>query len=187
MPGQLADDESLTQSISGRKIGQRYSDWKAGVKENHGLNFTVDYSMGLNGATNTLGEEDAFAGGAVSGCVVVETFGSSITDPGRAIRDGDYKLMPMLDAIVHVENDLVTYQQLKFLDSEDEAFSQTMSWTSGATHDTVKITLNGETVTAQISEDKRRISGGPVFGTFDWASARRTIRARISCCMAAAS
>jgi porin len=65
VPGQLIDDESHTQSITGRKIGQRYSDWKAGVKKNRGLNFTVDYSMGLNGATNTLGEEDTFAGGAV--------------------------------------------------------------------------------------------------------------------------
>jgi gluconate kinase len=84
----------------------------------------------------------------------------------------------MLDAIIHVENDLVTYQQLKFLDSEDEAFSQTMSWTSGATHDTVRITLNGETATGQISDDKKRVSGGPVFGTFDWVEPEEAARIR---------
>jgi hypothetical protein len=109
-------------------------------------------------------------------CLGLFTFVQSMLVPSatcnmaqkRSWINGHYQLMPMLDAIIHVENDLVTYQQLKFLDSEDKALSQTMSWTSGATHDTVKVTLNGEMATSQISEDKGRISGGPVFGTSDW-------------------
>ena len=35
------------------------------MREDHGLDFSVDYTAGILGATNTIGEEDTFAGGAV--------------------------------------------------------------------------------------------------------------------------
>jgi porin len=65
VPGQLADDERLTKSITGRKIGQSYADWKASVKDRRGLNFTVDYNSTIINATNTLNSEDTFSGGVV--------------------------------------------------------------------------------------------------------------------------
>jgi porin len=65
VPGQLADDARLTESLTGRTLGQSYFDWKDGVREKHGLSFTLDYTAGLVGATNTLNDEDTFAGGAV--------------------------------------------------------------------------------------------------------------------------
>ncbi len=64
VPGQLADDARLTESLTGVTLGQRYFDWKDGINEKHGLNFTLDYTMGLSSASQTLGEEDFFAGGA---------------------------------------------------------------------------------------------------------------------------
>jgi len=64
VPGQLADDERLTESLTGRDVLQRYFDWKADVREKHGLDFSVDYTAGVLGATNTLGDDDTFAGGA---------------------------------------------------------------------------------------------------------------------------
>jgi len=65
VPGQLADDARLTESLTGRTIFQKYFDWKDRVREDHGLDFSVDYTAGILGATNTIGEEDTFAGGAV--------------------------------------------------------------------------------------------------------------------------
>ena len=65
VPGQLADDARLTESLTGRTLFQKYFDWKDRVREDHGLDFSVDYTAGILGATNTIGEEDTFAGGAV--------------------------------------------------------------------------------------------------------------------------
>jgi len=65
VPGQLADDERLTESLTGRTMLQNYFDWKDGVREKHGFSFSLDYTMGFVGATNTLNDEDTFAGGAV--------------------------------------------------------------------------------------------------------------------------
>jgi len=65
VPGQLADDERLKESMTGRTMLQGYFDWKDRLREEHGVNFSVDYTTGLLGATNTLGDEDTFAGGAV--------------------------------------------------------------------------------------------------------------------------
>ena len=65
VPGQLADDERLTESLTGKTFGQDYFDWKSTVHGKHGLNFTLDYTAGFLGATNTMGSEDSFMGGAV--------------------------------------------------------------------------------------------------------------------------
>jgi porin len=65
VPGQLADDARLTESLTGRTLGHGYFDWKDGVREKHGLSFTLDYTAGLVGATNTLNDEDTFVGGVV--------------------------------------------------------------------------------------------------------------------------
>jgi porin len=65
VPGQLADDERLTESLTDRAILEDYFDWKKGVREKHGLDFSLDYTAGVLTATNTLGTDDLFAGGAV--------------------------------------------------------------------------------------------------------------------------
>jgi porin len=65
VPGQLADDERLKESLTGRTMLQDYFDWKDRLREKHGLNFSLDYTAGFLGASNTLGAEDSFAGGAV--------------------------------------------------------------------------------------------------------------------------
>jgi len=65
VPGQLADDKRLKESLTEISILQNYFDWKDGVREKHGLDFSLDYTMGLVGATNTLYSEDFFAGGVV--------------------------------------------------------------------------------------------------------------------------
>ena len=65
VPGQLADDERLTDSLTGKTFLENWFDWKDGVRERRGLNFTVDYTAGFIGATNTTGSEDSFMGGAV--------------------------------------------------------------------------------------------------------------------------
>jgi len=65
VPGQLADDERLTESLTGRGMLQDYFDWKERVREKHGVDFSLDYTAGALTASNTLGNEDFFAGGAV--------------------------------------------------------------------------------------------------------------------------
>jgi len=72
---------------------------------------------------------------------------------------GDYSVGDIGFAVIHAGPDNITYQQLKFLDSEDYAF-QPMCW-AGGEDNTVVITLNGETATAKISDDKKVITGGP--------------------------
>lgn len=63
--GQLADDARLSESISGVSIGDRYFEWKDQIKDEHGLNFTFDYTTVLSSASQTIGVEDFFAGGAL--------------------------------------------------------------------------------------------------------------------------
>ena len=65
VPGQLADDARLEESLTGRTLFGSYFDWKDQLREKSGLDFSLDYTAGITGATNTLGEDDAFAGGAV--------------------------------------------------------------------------------------------------------------------------
>ena len=65
VPGQLADDARLEASLTGRTLFESYFDWKEVLIEKYGLDFTLDYTSAVTGATNTVGEEDAFAGGAV--------------------------------------------------------------------------------------------------------------------------
>ncbi len=64
VPGQLADDERLTESLTGRTLVQEYFDCKDRLREERGLNFSLDYTAGILDATNTLGKDDTFAGGA---------------------------------------------------------------------------------------------------------------------------
>lgn len=65
VPGQLADDARLEESLIGVDVAQGYFDWKEGFRKKHGLNFSVDYTAGILSATNTLGSDDTFAGGAL--------------------------------------------------------------------------------------------------------------------------
>ena len=65
VPGQLAEDERLTESLTNARTPQSYSDWKKSLREDNGFSFTLDYSATVIGASNTLGNEDTFAGGAV--------------------------------------------------------------------------------------------------------------------------
>ena len=65
VPGQLADDARLEESLTGRTLFEGYFYWKDGLREKYGLDFSLDYTTGITGATNTLHEDDVFAGGAV--------------------------------------------------------------------------------------------------------------------------
>ena len=87
--------------------------------------------------------------------------------------NGDYRVATFLGntnhAIVRVENDLVTFTYLKFLDSEADA-DHAMSWEEKG-EDALIITFRGETGEAKISEDGKTITGGPgfmAFGTMTW-------------------
>ena len=61
----MAEDERLTESLTNARTPQSYSDWKKSLREDNGFSFTLDYSATFIGASNTLGNEDTFAGGAV--------------------------------------------------------------------------------------------------------------------------
>jgi len=63
--GQIADDERLTESLAGQPVPQGYFDWKAGLRDNYGLTYSLDYTAAGLAPTNTTGTEDFFAGGAV--------------------------------------------------------------------------------------------------------------------------
>jgi porin len=65
VPGQLAEDRRLTESLIGVEIPQNYAEWKKALKEEKGLDFTVDYNMTGLHATNTLNDDDNFAGGVL--------------------------------------------------------------------------------------------------------------------------
>jgi len=65
VPGQLADDERLSESLTGVTVPQTLSDWKKGLRDKRGLDSSVDYTAAALTASNTLGTEDFFAGGAV--------------------------------------------------------------------------------------------------------------------------
>jgi len=63
--GQQAEDASITQSLTGVSFGESYTNWKNGLIEDHGLNITVDYNSTILTASNTLNDEDTFAGGVI--------------------------------------------------------------------------------------------------------------------------
>jgi porin len=65
VPGLLADDKRLTKSLTDVTLPQSYSDWKKSLLEKHGVDFSVDYSATVINATNTLNDEDTFAGGVI--------------------------------------------------------------------------------------------------------------------------
>ena len=67
---------------------------------------------------------------------------------------------------MHVDDDGITYQKLKFLDSEEDAF-KLISFMVGE-NKTVYVTLEGQTITAQISDDKKTITAAPPFPTVRW-------------------
>jgi len=79
--------------------------------------------------------------------------------PPKTWINGDYEAGDIAFAIVHVDDDGVKYQQLKFLDYE--SYAKQPIYFVGGENNTVEITLNGETATAEISEDKKTITGGP--------------------------
>jgi len=63
--GQQADDARLTESISDFTFGERYFAWKDSLKDDHGFNFTLDYTTVLAGVSQTIDEDDFFAGGVL--------------------------------------------------------------------------------------------------------------------------
>jgi len=65
VPGQLADDARLKESLTGAKFGKRHADLKEGLKEKRGLDLTLDYNATGIKATNTLNEDDTFSGGVI--------------------------------------------------------------------------------------------------------------------------
>ena len=65
VPGQLADDARLTESLTGRTMLENYFDWKDELREKSGFNYSLDYTAAITNATNTIGTEDTFSGGAV--------------------------------------------------------------------------------------------------------------------------
>ena len=79
--------------------------------------------------------------------------------------NGDYIVSEAV-GLVHVDDDGVTYKKLKFLDSEDDA-SKPISLIGGE-NNTVYVTLEGQTFTAQISKDKKTITAALPFPTLKW-------------------
>ena len=65
VPGQLEEDRRLTESLTDVGSPQDYADWKKSLREKYGLDFTVDYNTTVIRATNTLNDEDVFAGGVI--------------------------------------------------------------------------------------------------------------------------
>jgi porin len=65
VPGQLAADERITESLTNVSLPQSYTDWKKSLLEKYGLALTLDYNANIVGATNTLNDDDTFAGGVV--------------------------------------------------------------------------------------------------------------------------
>jgi porin len=71
VPGQLEQDRRLTDALTDVTLPQSYTGWKKGLRENNGLDFTVDYSATTLWATNTSkntftpNNEDFFAGGVI--------------------------------------------------------------------------------------------------------------------------
>jgi len=65
VPGQIADDNRLTESLAGQPMPQSYFDWKDSLRDKFGLNYSLDYTAAALSASNTLGTEDFFSGGAV--------------------------------------------------------------------------------------------------------------------------
>ena len=64
VPGQLAEEARIAETLGDRTRFQNYFDWKDCLREKRGLSFSVDYTSVLIGASNTLNAEDAFSGGA---------------------------------------------------------------------------------------------------------------------------
>ena len=65
VPGQLADDRRLTESLTDIDMPENWAEWKKRLLEESGLDFTIDYNANVSHATNTLNEEDNFAGGVI--------------------------------------------------------------------------------------------------------------------------
>jgi len=75
--------------------------------------------------------------------------------------NGDYKV-GFSFALVHLNEDEATFQQLKFLDSEDNAMHEmSIALQKGDNARIINITLDGESAPGEISDDKKTITGGP--------------------------
>ena len=62
---QLEEDARQKDSLAELQLLPGYFAWKDCLREQHGLSFTVDYTAGIVGATETLGSEDYGSSGAV--------------------------------------------------------------------------------------------------------------------------
>ena len=85
VPGQLADDARLKDSLTGATFGKRYADWKEGLKEKRGLDLTLDYNATGIKATNTLHDDDTFAGGVIRFFGQWDLSGRESGNPGSLI------------------------------------------------------------------------------------------------------
>jgi len=65
VPGQLDEDRRLSESLTGVDTPESWAEWKKRLREEHGFDFTVDYTANALHATNTLNDEDNFAGGVI--------------------------------------------------------------------------------------------------------------------------
>jgi porin len=63
--GQLTDDTRTKDTLTEFKLFPGYYDWKDDLRKDHGFSYTIDYSAGFVGATDTQNHEDLFSGGAV--------------------------------------------------------------------------------------------------------------------------
>lgn len=59
----LKEDAQQKDSLTGLSLMQEYWNWKERIQKDHGLSFSLDYTAGFVGATNTLNDEDFFSGG----------------------------------------------------------------------------------------------------------------------------
>ena len=62
---QLREDIRTKDTLTKVSLLQGYYDWKDGLRKDHGFSYTIDYSAGFAGATDTQSNEDTFSGGAV--------------------------------------------------------------------------------------------------------------------------
>ena len=80
----------------------------------------IDFSQVAPAGTIIDGRDlyPALAGGQVSGCTVSEAFGNGISSPGRAIREGDFKLLVLDDPADSL--DIPSFELYNIVDDPDE-------------------------------------------------------------------
>ena len=65
VPGQMADDRRLEDALTDVTLPQGYTEWKENLRKENALDFTVDYNATTITASNTINDEDFFAGGVI--------------------------------------------------------------------------------------------------------------------------